>query len=143
MVNSSWDGTATGYGTVFGSLIFDVEDGATGGSVQWVGQAFPPDTDFVNGNGSGTWAQVEGAHRWTISIPVIAVSNGDRVRCEGQVDRHSPVASPNSDTGALDTRHLEDRHSSVPRSIVGSRPRIRDLRLPSVSSVQFRVATDD
>ena len=86
MVNSSWEGAATGYGTVFGSLIFDVVDGGTGGSVQWVGQAFPPDTDFLNANGSGTWAQVEGAHRWTISIPVIAVSNGDRVRCEGQVD---------------------------------------------------------
>ena len=74
VVNSSWEGTATGYGTVFGSLIFDVEDGATGGAVQWVGQAYPPDSEFVNGNGNGTWAQVEGAHRWTISIPVIAVS---------------------------------------------------------------------
>lgn len=86
VVNSSWEGTATGYGTVFGTLIFQVEDGAAGGGVQWVGQAYPPDTDFVNANGSGTWAQVEGAHRWAISIPVIVVSNGDRVRCEGQVD---------------------------------------------------------
>ena len=86
VVNSSWEGTATGYGTVFGSLIFDVEDGAKSGSVQWVGQAFPPDSDFLNAKGSGTWAQVEGAHRWTISVPVITVSNGDRVRCEGQVD---------------------------------------------------------
>ena len=86
VVNSSWEGAATGYGTVFGSLIFDVEDGATGGAVQWVGQAYPPDSDFTNGNGTGTWAQVEGAHRWTISIPVIVVSNGDRIRCEGEVD---------------------------------------------------------
>ena len=39
--HTDWEGVATGYGTVFGSLIFDVADGATGGSVQWVGQAFP------------------------------------------------------------------------------------------------------
>jgi len=83
---ADWEGAATGYGAVFGSLIFDVPDGATGGSVQWVGQAFPEDSAFLNGSGKGTWEQVDGAHRWTISIPVIAVSNGDRIRCEGQVD---------------------------------------------------------
>lgn len=84
--HSDWEGVATGYGAVFGSLIFDVADGATGGSVQWVGQAFPEGSPFVNASGTGTWEQVEGAHRWAISIPVIAVSNGDRVRCEGHVD---------------------------------------------------------
>ena len=84
--HTDWEGVATGYGTVFGSLSFDVADGATGGSVQWVGQAFPADSAFVNGAGTGTWKQVEGAHRWAISIPLIAVSNGDRIRCEGQVD---------------------------------------------------------
>ncbi len=48
-----WEGVATGYGAVFGSLIFDVPDGATGSSVQWVGQAFPEDSAFVNGSGKG------------------------------------------------------------------------------------------
>ena len=83
---SDWEGVATGYGAIFGSLIVDVPDGATGGSVQWVGQAFPEDGAFLNASGKGTWEQVEGAHRWTISIPVLEVSNGDRLRCEGQID---------------------------------------------------------
>ena len=83
---ANWEGVATGYGAVFGSLIFDVADGASGGSVQWAGQAYPEGTPFVNASGTGTWKQVDGAHRWVISIPVLAVSNGDRLRCEGQVD---------------------------------------------------------
>jgi hypothetical protein len=81
-----WEGVATGFGSVFGSLIFDVPDGATSGKVQWIGQAFPEGRPFVNGSGTGTWKQVEGAHRWTISIPVIEVSSGDPLRSEGQVD---------------------------------------------------------
>ena len=81
-----WEGLATGYGAVFGSLIFDVPDGATSGSIQWVGQAFPEGTPYVNGSGSGTWEQVEGAHCWNVHIPLLTVSNGDRRRCEGQVD---------------------------------------------------------
>jgi hypothetical protein len=81
-----WEGVATGYGAVFGSLIFDVPDGATSGSVQWIGQAFPEGKAFVNASGKGTWKQVKGVNRWVISFPRIEGSNGDRLRCEGQVD---------------------------------------------------------
>jgi hypothetical protein len=81
-----WEGGATGYGAVFGTLLFDVPDGAKGGKVQWIGQGFTPDAPFTNGSGTGTWKQVEGANRWKINIPVVAVSNGDRLRSVGQVD---------------------------------------------------------
>lgn len=83
---SNWEGVATGFGTVFGSLIFDVADGAAGGSCRWIGQSFPEDSAFLNADGTGTWEQVEGAHSWTISMPAIALSSGDRLRCEGSVD---------------------------------------------------------
>jgi len=84
---TNWEGIATGYGTVFGTLIFQLpEGGASGGSCKWVGQAFPEDGPWVNGSGEGTWQQVEGRNRWSISISVIEVSNGDRIRCEGEVD---------------------------------------------------------
>jgi hypothetical protein len=86
VAETHWEGVATGYGTVFGSLIFDVPDGATSGKVQWIGQAFPEDRPFENAFGRGTWKQVEGAHRWAISFPVVEGSSGDRLRCEGQVD---------------------------------------------------------
>ena len=81
-----WEGVATGYGAIFGSLICDVPDGATSGSAQWIGQGFPTDRPFVNGSGKGTWKQVKGAHRWTVSIPVQTTSEGDRLRSEGQID---------------------------------------------------------
>lgn len=87
--NSTWEGTATGFGTVFGSLIFEVADGATGGKVQWLGQAFPPDSEFVN----GTWLKVEGAHRWRIILPALVLSTGSVLHCEGEVDLESRTFS--------------------------------------------------
>ncbi len=84
---TNWEGDATGYGAVFGSLIFPLADGgAPGGTCTWVGQAFPEDSPWVSGVGEGTWQQVEGLNRWTISIPVFEISNGDRIRLEGEVD---------------------------------------------------------
>ena len=92
-VNSTWEGTATGFGNVFGSLIFEVADGATDGKVQWLGQAFPPDSEFVNGTGDGTWSKIEGAHRWRITLPALVLSTGNVLRCEGEVDLESRTFS--------------------------------------------------
>ena len=84
----SWEGTATGFGQLFGTLQISsplAEAGATSGSITWAGQAFLEDATTVGTLGEGTYQQVEGQHKWTISLEVEA-SNGDRIRTEGQID---------------------------------------------------------
>lgn len=47
--------------------------------------AFLDDGTTLGGLGEGTWQQVEGQHKWRISL-VIEVSNGDRFRSEDDID---------------------------------------------------------
>ncbi len=87
VANVHYDGTATGYGTVMGTLAFLLpEGGATSGTCSWTGQGFPPDSPWVSGSGDGTWEQVEGKYAWKISIPAIENTDGSRIRSEGEVD---------------------------------------------------------
>ena len=83
----NYEGTATGFGTVQGTLAFPLpEGGATSGTVSWTGQAFPPDRPWNTASGDGTWEQVEGKYAWKISQPAIELSDGNRIRSEGEVD---------------------------------------------------------
>ena len=83
----NYDGTATGFGTVMGTLAFPLPDGgASSGAVSWIGQAFPPDRPWNTASGDGTWEQVEGRYAWKISLPVLELSDGTRLRSEGEVD---------------------------------------------------------
>ena len=84
---ASYEGTATGFGTVMGTLAFPLpEQGATSGTVTWAGQGFPPDREPSTSFGEGTWKQVEGSHAWQINVPVIDISDGTSLRSEGVVD---------------------------------------------------------
>ena len=56
------------------------------GSCTWIGQAFPENLPWVVGTGDGTWAQVEGKNRWKFHFPSLEVSDGSRLRCEGELD---------------------------------------------------------
>jgi hypothetical protein len=83
----NYEGTATGFGTVQGTLAFPLpEGGATSGTVSWTGQAFPPDRPWNTASGDGTYEQVEGKYAWQISLPAIELSDGNRIRSEGEVD---------------------------------------------------------
>ena len=83
--SANFEGTATGYGTVVGTLTF-VADGvdATIGLARWVGQGFLEDGSTVAGVGEGTWEQ-DGHHKWAIRMDV-ALSNGEGLRIVGEVD---------------------------------------------------------
>ena len=86
--NSHWEGTATGFGAVFGTLSVSrplSESGSTGGSCTWAGVAYLDDGTNVGGLGEGTWEQVEGRHSWRVSMK-LEISNGDRIRSEGEID---------------------------------------------------------
>jgi hypothetical protein len=80
-------GTATGYGQVFGTLIGKrplSEAGDESGAVSWAANAFLEDGSTVGGLGEGTFEKLPNEHIWKISM-VTEVSNGDRVRSEGQI----------------------------------------------------------
>ena len=84
---ANYDGTAEGFGAVMGTVSFPLpEGGATSGACSWTGQAFPPDRPWNTGAGDGTWEQIEGRYAWKISIPVIELSDGSRIRSEGEID---------------------------------------------------------
>jgi hypothetical protein len=84
----NYEGTATGFGTVMGTLAFPLpEQGATSGTVTWTGQGFPPDRAPYTSFGEGTWDQVEGSYAWKINLPNIEFSDETgSLRAEGAVD---------------------------------------------------------
>jgi hypothetical protein len=85
---ANYEGTATGFGTVMGTLAFPLsEQGATSGTVTWTGQGFPPDRPAYTSFGEGTWDQVEGSYAWKISLPSVEFSDEtNSLRAEGVVD---------------------------------------------------------
>ena len=86
--SSDWEGTATGFGAVFGTLIVTfplAEANAPTGVCTWVGGATPDDGTVLGTIGEGTWQRPEGEHKWNIALTA-KVSNGDRLRGQGVVD---------------------------------------------------------
>ena len=84
---ANYDGTASGFGTVMGTLSFPLpESGANSGTCSWTGQGFPPDSPWTTSSGEGTWEQIEGRYAWKISIPAIEISDGRAIRSEGELD---------------------------------------------------------
>ena len=83
----NYDGTASGFGNVMGTLAFPLPDsGATSGVCSWTGQGFPSDSPWTSSSGEGTWEQVEGKHAWKVSIPALEISDGRVISSEGVVD---------------------------------------------------------
>jgi hypothetical protein len=84
---ANYEGTATGFGTVFGTMSFPLPvGGATTGTFKWTGQGFPPDSPWVSGPGEGTWQQIAGENSWNIVIPTIENSDGSLIRSEEKLD---------------------------------------------------------
>ena len=85
---ANFSGTADGYGQVFGTMGSSLplaDAGATSGTCTWAGQGFLEDGSTVGGLGEGTWEKLEGQLKWVIKLE-IEISNGDRVRSEGEID---------------------------------------------------------
>jgi hypothetical protein len=78
----NWEGTATGFGAVFGTATF--AGGAKGGSYSWCGEAFMDDGSVLTGNGPGTVESV-GTHRWSTK-GYMDLSDGRRITTEGEID---------------------------------------------------------
>lgn len=77
------EGTATGFGTVFGTLSFFAdEQGAAAGRTHWVGTAYLDNGDEVHGSSDGVWERL-GKHKWrvrgTLATSASAVYQSDGV----------------------------------------------------------------
>jgi hypothetical protein len=83
-VRIDFDGTATGYGTVLGTLTFHGEPGATTGPLSWRGQGFLENGETVAGAGQGNW-EASGRHQWRTRL-VVSTSDGRCHASEGYLD---------------------------------------------------------
>jgi hypothetical protein len=77
-------GTATGFGTVEGTLTVKGEPGATRGTCSWRGAGYMEDGTVVRGTAEGTWETV-GKHRWRIR-GLNSVSTGQTFYSDGEAE---------------------------------------------------------
>ena len=78
----NWEGTATGFGAVFGTATFG--GGPKGGSYSLCTEAFMDNGDIMTGIGQGTFETV-GKHRWRTE-GFMQLSDGRRIAGEGEID---------------------------------------------------------
>jgi hypothetical protein len=78
----NWEGTATGFGAVFGTATF--AGGPKGGTFSWCAGAFLDNGDAVTAVGSGTYESA-GKHRWRTK-GYVDISDGQRHASEGEID---------------------------------------------------------
>jgi hypothetical protein len=78
----TWEGTATGFGTVFDTVTY--AGGAKAGTFSECGFAFIDNGDFLHGIGQGTY-ESGGKHRWHTS-GLMQLSDGRRFTHQGEID---------------------------------------------------------
>jgi hypothetical protein len=78
------DGTATGYGTVLGTLSFFADaPGAKTGRTSWIGTAFLDDGTEVRGSSEGFYESA-GKHKWRVR-GLLRTSTGAMLLTDGEV----------------------------------------------------------
>ena len=78
----NWEGTATGFGAVFGTATY--VGGPKGGTFSYCAEAFLDNGNAVTGIGQGTFEST-GKHRWRTE-GFMQISDGRRVASEGEMD---------------------------------------------------------
>ena len=85
---ASYQGTADGFGAVFGTITLTqplADAGATSGTVTYVGKARLEDNSVIGGIGEGTWQQIGNEAKYKMSL-LINISDGTQIRSEGVID---------------------------------------------------------
>lgn len=83
VVSINFEGSATGFGPVFGTMNA-ASAGQRAGTYDWYGATFPSDGEGIVGRGQGTFTSI-GTNRWATRGPM-AISDGRAVILEGIVD---------------------------------------------------------
>jgi hypothetical protein len=82
LVEPNWEGTAAGFGTVFGTATF--VGGSKNGTFSACWVAYLDNGEQVSGIGSGTY-ESSGKHHWR-TRHVIHISDGTSIVNEGEID---------------------------------------------------------
>jgi hypothetical protein len=78
------EGTATGFGTVIGTLTFLADaPGAKSGRTTWLGAGYLDNGDTLQGSGDGVYAEI-GKHKWRVRA-IVRISNGSLLLSDGEV----------------------------------------------------------
>ena len=83
-MSANFEGTATGFGDVVGTLTARGEPGAEFGTCSWRSASFLENGDSSQAAGEGTWQKI-GKHRFQIRF-THAISDGRTVLSDGVVD---------------------------------------------------------
>lgn len=78
------DGTASGFGTVLGTLYFRGQPTGKSGSHSWRGSGFLDNGEVVTGTGEGLW-QESGKHQWRVR-GTVETSDGQTFASDGTLD---------------------------------------------------------
>jgi hypothetical protein len=78
----TWEGTATGFGTVFDTVTY--AGGSKAGTFSNCGTAFMDNGDFLHAIGQGTY-ESKGKHKWH-TTGFMQISDGHRIASEGEID---------------------------------------------------------
>jgi len=78
------EGTATGYGTVLGTLTFHPDaPGVQKGTVAWSGTGYLENGEMVGGKGSGVF-EPSTKHRWRVRV-IMRISDGTVLLSDGEL----------------------------------------------------------
>jgi hypothetical protein len=77
-------GSATGFGTVEGTLTFMGEPGAKSGTCSWRGTAYMDNGETKGGTAEGSWETV-GKHKWRVR-GLNRLADGQTFLSDGEVD---------------------------------------------------------
>lgn len=83
IVAINFEGSATGFGPVFGTM-YAASAGQKAGTYDWCGATFPSEGEGLVGRSQGTFSSI-GANRWATRGPM-TFSDGRAVIIEGVVD---------------------------------------------------------
>ena len=78
----NWEGTATGFGAVFGTATF--VGGLKDGTFSWYSQSFLENGDGLTAMGHGTY-EGTGKNKWKTETH-LEISDGRRTASEGEID---------------------------------------------------------
>src|ERR1022692_5277959 len=78
----NWEGTATGFGALFGTATF--VGGNKDGTFSWCSPSFPENGDGLTAIGHGTYEST-GKNRWSTK-GIVDISDGSRQSSEGEID---------------------------------------------------------
>ncbi|NNL85363.1 MAG: hypothetical protein HKP27_06900 [Myxococcales bacterium] len=83
-ITCNFEGPATGFGTVLGTMIFRGGAPDKAGVCSWRSQAFLDNGDQNQGTGEGTWDEV-GKHQWRVRL-LLRTSDGQIIASDGKLD---------------------------------------------------------